>query len=81
VSPVSQAARGNTRDISTICRVERHLMLAKQAMLTGAPGGSDAEKKLVLLEALRHYGMAAKHGSLSHNHLLLIGQLKKRLNT
>jgi hypothetical protein len=56
-------------------------MLAKQAMLTGAPGGSDAEKKLVLLEALRHYGMAAKHGSLSHNHLLLIGQLKKRLNT
>ena len=60
---------------------DRHLMLAKQAMSAGASGCSDAEKNQALFEALRHYQMAAKHGVLSKKHLLMVGQLKKRLGT
>ena len=60
---------------------DRHLMLAKQAMLSGASDRSDAERSKALLEALRHYENAAKHGSLSKKHLLMVSQLKKRLGT
>jgi hypothetical protein len=59
---------------------ERHLMLAKQAMLGGAANGSDSDRTKALHSALHHYEMAGKHGALSRKQSNMVSQLRKRLD-
>jgi hypothetical protein len=58
---------------------ERHLTLAKQAMSAAASGGARRKQKQSLGDALRHYELAAKHGSLSHQQQRVLDGLRQRL--
>jgi hypothetical protein len=60
---------------------ERHLMLAKQEMLVGGSNRPERDRKQALQAAVRHYEMAAKHGSLSKKHLAMVSQLRRRLES